>query len=178
MLGWTDTAVAEALGRIVGELQRELLQPLSPAARKGTVLLIMADHGQVNGPREEQHFLEDYPELADLLLMRPSGEPRLVYLYARQGAQADLLTGLNEQLGHALLALPAQEALEAGLFGPPPFAADAGARLGDVVAVLRGGHTLFETRLRDGHNAEVLFGRHGSMTAAEMAVPWIAMRLG
>lgn len=176
--GWSDEIVAAELRALVAQIERELLDALSPAARQDTVLLILADHGQVVAPPAGHRYLEDYPPLSELLLMPPTGEPRVGYLFARQGGRDDLLAGLNAELGDALVAWPVEEALAAGLFGPPPFVAESVARLGDVVAVMRGGHTLFETRQRDQRSAERMLGRHGSLTAPEMEVPLIALQWG
>ncbi len=175
--GWPAEAVAVELRSLIAQVQREFLEALSPAARKGTVLLILADHGQVIAPWDGHIFLEDYPELRDMLFMGPTGEPRVAYLYARHGARDSLVAGLNESLGGALVAWTAEEAVAAGLFGPPPYSAEGVQRLGDVVVAMRDGYTLYDGRRRDQSSARRMIGRHGSLTGAEMSVPWIALRL-
>lgn len=176
--GWSSDAVAVELGALLAHLQTRLLDRLSPAAREGTVLLILADHGQVVVPPAQHHYLEDYPDLADMLLMPPTGEPRVAYLFARQGMQAELTAGLNEQLGEALTAWQTGEAVALGLFGPEPHNREGILRLGDVVAATRGDHALFASRAHDGRLARIMLGRHGSLSEAEMIVPLIGLRLG
>jgi hypothetical protein len=176
--GWTDDNVASELSMLVTQLQTELLDALSPAARRGTVLLIVADHGQIIAPAEEQRYFEDYPQLQEMLRMPPTGEPRAAYLYARPGAREELVAGLNDQLGEAVIAMTAEEGLASGLFGPGPYSPAGVERLGDVLAITRGGYGLYDNRELDKPSADFLIGRHGSLTAAEMQVPLMAFRLG
>jgi predicted AlkP superfamily pyrophosphatase or phosphodiesterase len=75
-------------------LKTELLDRLSPKAKKGTVLFITGDHGHVEAPVDQIINVDEEPTLNEMLLMRPAGEPRTPYLYARQGCQKTLLTYL------------------------------------------------------------------------------------
>ena len=93
------------------QIERDLLAALSPAARKDTAVLILADHGQIITTPQDQHYLEDYPQLRSLLSMPPTGEPRVTYLHAQEGARDDLVDGLNGALGEALVAWRTEEAL-------------------------------------------------------------------
>jgi hypothetical protein len=168
-------AAAAELHLILYQLKHALLEDLSPEARQGTVLLITADHGQVLTAPELAVGVPTHPELASMLLMRAAGEPRTAYLYARQGAKADLLAYLQGELGDRLAALDAEEALESGLLGPAPHAAQTSERLGDVIAVMRRGHIwLHQTELE---KAGGMVGRHGGLTADEMQVPFWGLRL-
>lgn len=176
--GWSSDVVAAEMNTLAGQIERELLAALSPAAREGTAVLILADHGQIIAPPEGQHYLEDYPELRRLLAMPPTGEPRVTYLHAREGARDELLAGLNGVLGEALVAWPVEEALAMGLFGPRPFLAEGVQRLGDVIVAMRGEQVLFSEREGEKMMADRMIGRHGGMTEAEMKVPWLAFRLG
>lgn len=175
--GWRGTAVAAELRAIFHQLQTEFLAQLSPAARRDTLLLVTADHGQVHTPPDQRIYLEDYPDLAQMLLMPPTGEPRVAYLYARQGCVEAVVEWINNRLGAAMQAWRADDALAAGLLGPPPHAPQTRARVGDVVAAMRAGYILLTSRARDAEKADKMVGRHGGMTAAEMQAPWLAFRL-
>jgi len=175
--GWNDEIVAAELRAIVTQLQMEFLDRLSAPARHGTALLIIADHGQVVTPAADAIYLEDHPQLQEMLFMKPAGEPRVNYLYTKHGQQDAVVDYINEQLGQALIAWPAADVLNAGLLGPQPFASKTADRLGDVIVVSRGGHALLHTRAEDGERAMRWNGRHGGMTEAEMKVPWLGFRL-
>jgi hypothetical protein len=175
--GWQSDAVIAELRAILGQIKAELLDGLSPAARKQTALVLFADHGSIPTPPRNHIFLEDHPRLWRDLLLRPGGDARAAYLYARQQRQEDVLGYLNTHLNEALIAGPAADLLNGGLFGPPPFAGSAMTRLGDVVAILKGEYSMYTQRASDLDLANRLRGSHGSLTADEMLVPWLAMRL-
>ncbi len=175
--GWDDEIVAAELRSLVNQIQVEFLDRLSEPARRGTVLLIIADHGQIVTPFTGAIYLEDHRQLQQMLFMKPTGEPRVNYLYTKHGRQNAVVDYINEHLGQAMIAWPAADILDAGLLGPPPFAPEAADRVGDVIVVLRGGHALLNTRAEDSERAMRWNGRHGGMTKAEMLVPWLGFRL-
>lgn len=173
--GWNQEPVAAELRAILHLLQAELLDKLSPAAKEDTAVFLMADHGQVVTPKSQRIHLEDHPQLREMLMMRPAGEPRTAYLYARHGRQADILQYINENLSRAMVAFPADAALAAGLLGPQPHAVQTAERVGDVIATMRQGYVLLTPQERE--KADKMQGRHGGMTEAEMRVPWLGFRL-
>lgn len=173
--GWQHPSVVAELRAIFAQLEVELLRSLAVAARRDTALLIVADHGQVLSPPEQIVSLEDHPVLQQMLLMRPTGEPRVAYLHARQGYRQDVIDYVNEQLGQAMVAVSAEKALADGLFGPMPHAPATAQRLGDVVVITRRGHLLLTAKEKE--KAGKMVGRHGGMTGAEMQVPWLGFRL-
>jgi predicted AlkP superfamily pyrophosphatase or phosphodiesterase len=173
--GWDKEPVAAELRAVLLLLQKELIEKLSPAARRETAVIIMADHGQVVTPKAQRIHLEDHPRLQEMLLMRPAGEPRTAYLYAKHGRQADILQYIHEELRHAMVDFPAQTALETGLFGPSPHARQTIERIGDVIVTMRQGYVLLTPQERE--KADSMQGRHGGMTEAEMRVPWLGLRI-
>jgi hypothetical protein len=173
--GFDHPAVAAELRSFLTLLKTELLNELSHQTRRGTVVILTADHGQGNTPLDRRIFLEDHPQLQQMLLMRAAGEPRTAYLYARDGRKQAIIDYIREHLNHAALAIDAQEALQSGLFGPPPHADEAPVRIGDVIVTMRGDYALLS---RDGDEfLSALVGRHGGLTPAEMEVPFFAFRL-
>ncbi|WP_420642083.1 alkaline phosphatase family protein [Candidatus Leptofilum sp.] len=172
---WQGTPVAAELRAIIYQLQTEFFDALTDAARQDTAFFIVADHGQELTPLSHQIFLSDHPQLEQMLFMRPTGEPRVLYLYTKHGCREATMDYINTKLGHAMTAVPAQAALQAGLLGPEPFAANVADRLGDVIVIMRGGYTLFSEVEREW--AHKMIGRHGGLTHAEMQVPWLGFRL-
>ena len=156
-------------------LKSELLDRLSPAARRDTVIMITGDHGHVNTPASMAIPVQEHPVLDEMLLMRPAGEPRTAYLFARQGCRQAIIDYLNSQLGDALVAFSTNEALSSGLLGPAPHAPDIARRIGDVVVAMHDGYTLLSRK--EAAETDRFLGLHGGMTAAEMEIPWIALSL-
>ncbi len=173
--GWVHPAVAAEMRAIFHQLESELLDPLSEAARAGTLFILAADHGQVQCPPSHYIRYADHPRLADMLVMHPTGEPRVVYFHARQGRQQDVIHYLQDQFNHEMLVLSGAEALAAGLLGPQPHSPAAPVRVGDVVGIMQ--HDYAFMTPQDMAYADRLFGRHGGMTHHEMAVPFLGMRL-
>jgi hypothetical protein len=153
-------------------MEQEFLDQLSPAAAGGTVLTLLADHGQVDTSPTAAVRLDQHPELMQHLLMKPLGEQRLPFLYARQGQVEAMRRYLCEHLGHAFSVLDSARALEAGLFGPGTPAPETMARLGDLILVSRRDHILY-----DGDEEPHLLGLHGGLSPEEMLVPYLLMRL-
>lgn len=172
---WQGVAVSAEIRAIFYQLQTEFFDTLSNAARQDTAFFIVADHGQELTPVAKQIFLSEHPQLEKMLFMRPTGEPRVIYLYTKHGCQQSVLDYVNEKLGYAMTAVSAQEAIQAGLFGLPDVAADIADRFGDVVLIMRGGYTLFSEAERP--KAHKMISRHGGLNHAEMQVPWLGFRL-
>ncbi|MBI3948334.1 MAG: alkaline phosphatase family protein [Armatimonadetes bacterium] len=153
-------------------LEGEFLDALRPETRRNTLILITADHGQVHTRDAEAVRLDEHPHLAARLLMPPAGDRRTSYLYARTEALETLERDLAA-FTDRFHVVRATDALADGLFGRGPLAAEAPARVGDLVLLARGGATLV------GHEksppATPMVGRHGGASAAEMEVPLIVI---
>jgi hypothetical protein len=175
MRGWNGPQTAAECHMLWQQIHHTLCHKLSPAARRHTALVVVADHGQTLCPPARYIHLTDHPELNEMLLMRPAGEPRVAYLYAKQGRVKDVVDYVNENLSQAVMALPSPQAVAAGLFGPPPYAAQLDNRLGDVILIMR--HNYLFVHPEDKELIERLYGWHGGMTHAEMSVPWLGFRL-
>lgn len=151
---------------------RRMLDDLTPAARAGTLFLLTADHGHMSTPRDQQHYLTDYPQLHRWLGTREAGEPRHAFLYGAAGAVDDLQAAATDLLGDAFVVLRGADALAAGLYGDPAaLHPEADRRVGDVVLLARGNATLWP----DAEQARLL-GMHGSLEPEEMLVPLLALR--
>jgi hypothetical protein len=153
-------------------LEREFLRPLPARSRDGTLLLLTADHGQAHAPPEQATLLIDHPSLRDLLTVPLSGESRATYLFARHGHAGGVRSYFDEHLPGKFALVESERALEAGLFGTGTPAPETRFRIGDLLALARGGNTL-----QRGDKKPKLIGRHGGLTPEEMLVPLIGARL-
>ena len=170
--GPEDERMAGELRAILYGLERELLSRLSPRARRGTLFILTSDHGQHQVREETTIHLQHHPDLREALRMDPGGELRAPYLYA---ADREAVRGyVAEHLSAAFACLDAVEALEAGLFGPGRPMSEVERRLGDFILPARGDPLLYWPQQEP--DVEIL-GRHGGLSAEEMLVPWLAMRL-
>lgn len=153
-------------------MEHFFLRPLSPAARRNTLLVLTADHGQVVTPDIPHYNLENHPDLLDMLHIRPTGENRLIYLHIRPGK----VQAVRDYFAHAwpddFTLLTPEEALAEGLFGPGEPHPDLGNRLGDLIAIARR-----EAYLWWGGEKNPLRGRHGGLHPHEMLVPFLVAPL-
>ena len=170
--GPDDERTAAEFTQFSAAFEQLFLNRLSPAARRGTLLVLTADHGQVDTHPDNHYELRSHPGLAERLHILPTGENRLIYLFHRPG-QGQALRAYMERAwpGQYAFLEPAQ-AVQAGLFGPGqphPRLLD---RLGDLVAAARGSAYLWWAD-RDNQMA----GRHGGLTSEEMLVPFLGVML-
>ncbi len=172
-----DTEMTRAeIRNLAYSLGRELLDDLPPSARRRTLLVISADHGQMRSQPQDAVELARHPDLAQRLLFAPTGEARTAYLYARQGEKANVLDYVRQTLAEQFAAWDSDAAFASGLFGPAASASpEARSRLGDVVLVARGTYSL---QVEGVHKPPAeMPGRHGALSPVEMLVPWLAAHL-
>ncbi len=174
--GWDSAAVAAEAHNLLHLFQTLVLDALSPTARRGTVAVIAADHGQTRWTPATYVRTGEHEHLRRLLLMRNAGEPRVPYFYVRQGHVAEVMAYIQAQLPEQAVCLTADQALELGLLGPTPYAEATYERLGDVIMPMRR-HAIY-LNPQDKEYIHRFVGGHGSLTADEMETPWLAFRLG
>jgi hypothetical protein len=134
--------------------------------------LVLADHGGVSTPPGAAVRLDHHPVLQDALSLPPLGEPRTPFLHARGDSLAHLQAYVEGQLGDAFVTLTREQVLQSGLLGPGPIYSETPHRLGDLVCVARGDHYLARSE-----GSTLSLGRHGGLSAREMLIPWLGVRL-
>lgn len=149
-LRWCDHLVATLLERL-------------PA---GTVLVVTADHGQVEVPADR---ILDLPGSMQGLIASQSGEGRFRWLHARSGRAAALLDTATDALGEVAWVRSRDEAIAQGWYGPHVTDV-AASRMGDVLLAAKS-----DVAFHDPNDTGpyVLIGRHGSLTEDEMLVPLV-----
>jgi predicted AlkP superfamily pyrophosphatase or phosphodiesterase len=143
-------------------LVADVLDALVP----GSALVVTADHGQVE---VGENTITPAPDVLELVRMQ-SGEGRFRWLHARPGAAHDLEIAAREAHGDVAWVVSVQQMIDEQWFGPvlpPPVAR----RLGDVALVARAAVS-FDDPADSGPFQLVC--RHGSLTADEMLVPFVA----
>jgi Type I phosphodiesterase / nucleotide pyrophosphatase len=137
-------------------------------------LVVTADHGQLDVPADRRIDIDSEPLLAEGVALF-AGEPRVRYLHAVPGAEADVLAAWRERAGHTAWIGTREEAIATGWYGPfsPSFAQ----RIGDVVVVCQDDWAVLGTRRERASIAE-LVAMHGALTEAEMTIPLLVVRGG
>ena len=160
--------------RSIGQLlEAGLLERLAAAERRGTLLLLTADHGQITTPPRAAVLWQNHPELHEALFMPPVGENRVPFFYVRPGQYTRAWNYLHEHLSRQFVFFSRQALIESGLLGTGVPHPELPHRLGDIIGIAREDAYL----VRDPALVQKLRGRHGGLDAREMLVPLLAARL-
>ena len=136
----------------------------------GTTLAITADHGQVQVDDNVVHLSNDIKAS----LHHQSGEGRFRWLHAKRGQESDLLQIATDSYSDIAWVVSRDQVIEEAWLGPARggrIADQVKRRLGDV-ALVPFTATTFDDPLDSGPFSLVC--RHGSLTADEMFVPFLA----
>ena len=116
-------------------------------------------------------FLEDYPELYDMLKIPPSIEPgRAMSLFVKDGLQKDFKNEFNKHFGDSFRLMTKEEVFSENILGygkPNPRTHNF---VGDFLAIATTEKTLFTAR-----EEHEFVGVHAGLTEEEMTVPFIAI---
>jgi hypothetical protein len=145
------------------DAEAEQLREALPAA---TRLLVVADHGMVDSPREARVDVDEVDGMRDGVALL-GGEARFRHLYCPSRAVDDVVATWREVLGERATVLTREDAIGRGWFG----AVDRSVlpRLGDVMVACHDDVAVVSTR--DFAYEDTLVGLHGSLTSAEMTIP-------
>jgi hypothetical protein len=146
----------------VDRLVADLLGVLPP----GAVLAVTSDHGQVEVGNATRLPATALFEMAELF----SGEGRFRWVHVRPGSLDDAVDIAQEAHGDEAWVRTREQMVDDGWFGGP-LPVETARRLGDV-ALVAYAPVAFLDPADTGETR--LLGRHGSLTSAEMAVPFVS----
>jgi len=152
--------------------ERAFLNKLSFTAAKETLLILIADHGSKATPHYSKYELNRHPDLTDCLVMQPTCENRLAFLYIKPGKVQTVRDYFKRIWPEDFVLIDSDIALNSGLFGEGPFHPQARERMGDLIVVAKGDAYLWWVP-KPNHMA----GRHGGLSDEEMLVPFYALPL-
>jgi len=155
-------------------LEQALTDFLVGVAGTDTLVLVTADHGQVDTGPADLIDLADHPDLADCLALPLCGEPRAAFCYLRAGREGRFLDYCRDPLGDLVEVHASPDLVAAGYFGlgrPHPRFHE---RVGDY-CLLPQGHRILRQALPF-EEPKTLIGQHGGLTRTELLVPLCAMR--
>jgi hypothetical protein len=136
-----------------------------------SLIIVTADHGQIDTTAADRVTLDDHPALADSLLLPLCGEPRAAYCYVRCGRREHFERYVRQHLSDVAELWPSEALLERGLFGlgkPSPRLAP---RIGDYTLLMKGHHVIKDWL--PGERRYTQIGVHGGLSEAELYVPLV-----
>jgi len=160
---------ADQVARILAAARRSL----GPERARRTTVLLTSDHGQVTTERAAEVAIDREPSILAHLAHPPTGDRRAGFFAARPGHVEALSEALAERLppGRRVLSMP--RALEAGLFGPPPFHPEIAERLGDLLVLVPSPAGLTYRVPGSPPRLRYTVGAHGGLEPAELVVPLV-----
>jgi hypothetical protein len=144
----------------------QLVEAVVTALPKDALLAVTADHGMVH-MRSTVDF-DTEPQLQEGVRLL-GGEPRARHVYTEPGATDDVLATWQNILGDQALVVSLEQAVDEGWFGE--VSDRVRPRIGDVIAAALGEVGIVRTVKEKFESG--FAGVHGSLTPAEMRVPFL-----
>lgn len=162
--GWQSWQWGDALEAFDREVSR-----LVRSVPRGTLVLVTADHGQVQVDLEDRFDVARTPALAEGVAL-VGGEPRALHLYT-EGDPGAVVDRWRDVLGERAIVALRSDAVAGGWLGP--VAEHVLPWVGDVLVAPRGRLTIVDSRTQTPPSL-TLQGVHGSFTPEEMTIPLMA----
>ncbi len=158
--GCNSKAVKELLEGIDRELEKYL------SDLEDTVIIILADHGHTD---VKHLYIEDHKELVDMLVRKPTLEPRAAAFYVKQGRHEEFEAYVKEHFGNFLI-LSKDEVIERKLFGPGKMHERFEEFIGDYMLISRDEYCIQYER-----KPNEFLSSHAGITEEEMMIPLIVI---
>ena len=168
--GTYNERVTEQFKSFSDAFERIFLNQLETWARQDTLILLTADHGSLETPIKPEYDLRSHPDLMAMLVMQPTCEGRLPYLYLRPGQEQAVRQYFDHAWPGQFTLITRQQALDLKLLGQGTPHADLENRVGDLVVISHGDAYLWWA-----NKPNVMQGRHGGLNPDEMLVPLYAL---
>lgn len=153
-------------------LRRGLLEPLA-GSRKRVAFLLTSDHGHCTLQPHRCVSIAGAMRAAGGLIHPPTGERRALGLSFRKPALGERV--FRELAGEHGVLLAVEDAIQAGIYGPPPHHPELRERIGQYILLARGAAAFVNV---DPQERESAYGAHGSLTSDEMLVPLLHIDFG
>jgi predicted AlkP superfamily pyrophosphatase or phosphodiesterase len=139
-----------------------------------TTLIITADHGFIDVPRNHTIDLNQHQKFVDCLTLPVCGEGRAAYCYVKPSKDREFRKYVKEKLSKYCDLYKSEDLIKRnffGLFEPNKKLFD---RVGDYVLISKENYALRYSIL--GEKKSILIGHHGGVSKEEMFVPLIVVK--
>ena len=142
-------------------------------SRRGsnTLVVVCADHGQIDVGDAQRIELDRHPRLAETLALPLCGEARAVYCYLRPGYERQFDDCLRDELGDMATAHHSRDLIDHGWFGLGTPHPELHRRVGDRVLLMKEHYLLKDWLAQEPRHR--LIGVHGGLDPDELWVPLI-----
>ncbi|NBC47049.1 MAG: phosphodiesterase [Gammaproteobacteria bacterium] len=157
------------------QIEAQLSTLLERLAGTDTLLLVSADHGQLDSQPDALIELSKLPELVDCLRIPLCGEPRAAYCYLGPNQAHRFEQLCIKHLEPHFSLHPSAELVEAGLFGLGKAHPRLHERIGDYTLIARDNAVIHQQLAHQ--KAFEQIGVHGGLSPAELMVPLCGFEL-
>ncbi|MES9939047.1 MAG: alkaline phosphatase family protein [Candidatus Thiodiazotropha sp. 6PLUC2] len=166
---WSESATGHLL-----ELDRCFGEILRQCRDTETLIIVCADHGQIDSQPENRLTLDDHPLMIDALSIPLCGEPRSAYCYLRPDMTTRFDQYVIDNLSNEMNSYPSRELIEQGWFGLGEPHPQLNNRIGDRVLLMNEGYTLNDWLAQE--KPYQLIGVHGGLSEDELLVPLVTAK--
>jgi predicted AlkP superfamily pyrophosphatase or phosphodiesterase len=178
-----DTDEAEVEASLISHAMKEgFLSKLDRAAAKRTLIMVTADHGQIQVDPSRAIYMNRYAKLFKAMQRTPTGavippwgSARDVYLRVEDDHVDQAKAYLEKKLAGVATILKTEEAVRMGLFGLNRPSRKFLRRVGNLM-ILPHGNKMVWYRYNRGDSLG-LHGHHGGLSTGEMTIPLAAARV-
>lgn len=163
-------------------LKTEFLEKTDKKTANETLLLMTADHGQININPQETMYLNKYSQLTNAFqksrkgkTILPTGSPRDVFLHVEPEQIEEAKNFLSDIFKEKATIIETTEAVRAGLFGINKPRKEFYDRVGNLL-ILPHAHETIWYQYPKGKKFDLL-GHHGGLNRTEMLVPFVVANL-
>jgi hypothetical protein len=163
-------------------LQKELVQKINQKTAKETLILVTADHGEVDIIPEKTTYLNWFPEVVEKLeygkggnKILPTGSARDVFLHIREEKLTETKNLLNQRIGSKARIVETKEAIKDGLFGLGDVEKVFFENVGNLLILPYQNNTVWFEHFQN--RKVTVHGHHGGLNEEEMLVPFAITKL-
>jgi predicted AlkP superfamily pyrophosphatase or phosphodiesterase len=172
-LGHREGMWSESAAQHLMQLDRCFSEIADQCRETGTLVILCADHGQIDSHPQRRLSLDDFPQLTDCLAMPLTGEPRSAYCYLRPGKSHYFDQYVTDHLVEKVKLYQSSALIEQGWFGLGESHPQLQRRIGDRVLLMQGDYTLNDWLAQE--TRYQMIGVHGGLSEDELLVPLIVV---
>lgn len=158
------------IAKLIADLDAHLAKLAADLAGRARIV-VSADHGGVDVPRERGYIIKEGGPLAECLVCPPSGEPVVPVFHVKRGRNREFVRRFAERFGEDFALITPGEAERLALFGPKPLSPVMRRRLGSYIAVASPPAAVYYDAR--GAKPVIHIGVHAGLSRAEMRIPLI-----
>ena len=163
--GWNAPEVLHEMREADRQLKR--IRKLLPDSVR---MIVTADHGHINVPKERHEILYPSDPLLRFLECPPSGESRVPLFHVKPGHEQQFTGAFAERFHLDFALITPDDAETLGLYGPVPLSEATRSRVGSYIGISPEADAI-EYVYEDGAPGIGHIGMHGGMSTDEVEVP-------